>query len=241
MGILPITVAGAPSIDVSDEVGGIAVTTLQEQPEGMSIDDAAAIIRCGIEIPASVKKMFGAKTTSVVEEKITPIDPGIFETPDAVLEARAGDIEDKHAESPINKDCGDTLENMLVEAKRKRQGSAKPPSKRMKKTLFSKTPPDVRSGGEIPCLDVEIERHAKDAGKVPALLGVIDLAMVGAEGPILDTIVDASLNSEVPIHCVSIDGTVLALDTVVDASLNNEDLAHHVSVDGSLDGSVRAP
>ncbi|MCO5610999.1 hypothetical protein L7F22_065247, partial [Adiantum nelumboides] len=93
---------------------------------------------------------------------------------------------------------------MLAEAKRKRQESAKPPSKRMKKTLFSKTPSDVRSGGEIPCPDVEIKRHAKDVGKDPTLPRVIDLKMVGVEGLALDTVADASLNNKVPVYCVSI-------------------------------------
>ncbi|MCO5558955.1 hypothetical protein L7F22_012546, partial [Adiantum nelumboides] len=111
----------------------------------------------------------------------------------------------------------------------------------MKKTLFSKTSPDVRSGGEIPCPDVKIEWHAKDASKDLALPRVIDLMMVGAKGHALDTVIDASLNSEVHVHRLSINGTVPALDIVVDASLNNEVPAHRVNVDGSVDGSVPAP
>ncbi|MCO5560411.1 hypothetical protein L7F22_014026 [Adiantum nelumboides] len=124
---------------------------------------------------------------------------------------------------------------MLAKAKRKRQGSAKPPSKRMKKTLFSKTPPDVRSGDEIPCPDIEIGRHAKDASKDPALPLVFYLTMVDAdEGPAPDTVVDASLNTEALIHRVSIDGTMPDPDTVADASLNSEVLPHCMSIDGSV-------
>ncbi|MCO5588564.1 hypothetical protein L7F22_042521 [Adiantum nelumboides] len=163
---------------------------------------------------------------------------GISETLDDVPEAAIGDIEDKHhAKSPVNKDCGDTLENMLAEAKRKRQGSAKPPSKRMKKTLFNKTPPRARSGSEIPCLDIEIGRHAKDASKDPALSWVIDLIVDADEGPSLDTIADASLNT----HRVSINGTMFAPDTVADASLNSEVSTNCVNVDGSVDGNVPDP
>ncbi|MCO5597024.1 hypothetical protein L7F22_051097 [Adiantum nelumboides] len=90
----------------------------------------------------------------------------------------------------------------------------------------NKTSLDVRSGSEIPCRNVEIGRHAKDTGEDPALPRVIDLTMVGVEGLTLDTAVDASLNTEVPVHRVSIDGTVPTLDKVADASLNNEVPAH---------------
>ena len=92
---------------------------------------------------------------------------------------------------------------MLASTKRKRQGPAKPTSKRIKKTLFSKTPPDVRSAGEIPSPDVATERHAKNADKDPALPVVVDVTMDDAEGPAPDIVVDASINSEVPVHCLS--------------------------------------
>ncbi|MCO5554216.1 hypothetical protein L7F22_007744 [Adiantum nelumboides] len=95
----------------------------------------------------------------------------------------------------------------------------------------------VRSGGENPCPDIEIGRHAKDAGKDPALPWVIDKMMVGAEGPAPDIIANASLNNEVHVHRVSIDGTVPA---PTDASLNSEVPTHCVSVNGSVDGSVPA-
>ena len=91
----------------------------------------------------------------------------------------------------------------MASAKRKRQGPAKPTGKRMKKTLFSKTPPDVRSAGEIPSPDVATERHAKNAGKEPALLVVVDVTMDDVEGLALDIVADASINSEVPVHCLS--------------------------------------
>ncbi|KAI5066442.1 hypothetical protein GOP47_0019066 [Adiantum capillus-veneris] len=58
--------------------------------------------------------------------------------------------------------------------------------------------------------------------------------MVGAEGPAPDTVVGASLNSEVLVYRLSIDGTVPPPDTSVDASLNSEVPTHRVSVDGSV-------
>ena len=92
---------------------------------------------------------------------------------------------------------------MLASAKRKRQGPAKPTGKRMKKTLFNKTLPNVRSAGEIPSPDVATKRHAKNAGKDPALPVVVDVTMDDAEGPAPDIVADASINSEVPVHCLS--------------------------------------
>ena len=93
---------------------------------------------------------------------------------------------------------------MLASAKRKRQGPAKPTGKRMKKTLFIKTPPDVRSAGEIPSPDVATERHAKNAGnKDPALPVVVDVMMDDVEGPAPDIVADASINNEVPVHYLS--------------------------------------
>ncbi|MCO5579351.1 hypothetical protein L7F22_033206 [Adiantum nelumboides] len=89
---------------------------------------------------------------------------------------------------------------MLAEAKRKRQGSTKPPSKRMKKTLFSKTPLDVGSGeGPAPhtvadaSINIEVPIHR---------VSIYDTM------PAPDTVADASLNNEVPAHCVSVDGSV---------------------------------
>ncbi|MCO5574643.1 hypothetical protein L7F22_028432 [Adiantum nelumboides] len=76
--------------------------------------------------------------------------------------------------------------------------------------------------------------------KDPTLPWVIDLTMVGTEGPAPNIIVGASLNSEVLAHHVSIDGAVPALDMVADASLNSEVPTHCVSVDGSVDGNVPA-
>ena len=91
----------------------------------------------------------------------------------------------------------------MAAAKRKRQGPAKLKGKRMKKNLFSKTPPDARSAGEIPSPDVATKRHAKNAGKDPALPVVVDVTMDDAEGPAPDIVADASINSDVPVHCLS--------------------------------------
>ena len=91
----------------------------------------------------------------------------------------------------------------MAASKRKRQGPTKPTGKRMKKTLFNKTPPHVRSVDEIPIPDVATKRHAKNAGKDPALPIVVDITMDDAEGPALDIVANASINSEVLVHCLS--------------------------------------